>query len=128
MKLLIDTHTFIWFVDGSSALSPFAKQLLEDKNNDIYLSLVSVWELATKISIGKLAFAQPLPEYVTTQTKRNGIALLPIELPHVLYVATMPLHHRDPFDRLLVAQSEVERLPLVSADAVLDGYGVQRLW
>ncbi|HLK55486.1 MAG TPA: type II toxin-antitoxin system VapC family toxin [Chthonomonadaceae bacterium] len=128
MRLLIDTHTFLWFVEGDLQLSQEAKRLLEDENNERWLSLASVWEMAIKISIGKLRLGQPLAEYVREQTERNTISLLPITLPHVLPLTNLPLHHRDPFDRLLVMQSVVEGMPIVSADAVLDAYNLHRLW
>ena len=128
MRLQLDTHSFLRFVEGNTQLSPESRRLIEDEDNSKWLSMASVWELAIKISIGKLTLAQPLEEYLANQMNRNGIALLPIALPHVLRVQTLPLHHRDPFDRLIVAQSLVEDMPLVSADSLLDTYGIKRLW
>ncbi len=90
--------------------------------------MASAWELAIKVSTGKLTLAQPLPLFLPDQLQRNTLQLLPITLPHILHVATLPFHHRDPFDRLLIAQSLIEPIPIISADAVFDGYGVQRLW
>jgi PIN domain nuclease of toxin-antitoxin system len=131
MRLLADTHTFLWMVEGDPQLSPTARALLEDANNETYLSLASVWEMAIKVSIGKLSqltLNKPFHLQVTELLEQNGVALLPIELPHVVHVATLPFHHRDPFDRLIVAQSTLESMPLVSADAIFDDYGIQRLW
>jgi PIN domain nuclease of toxin-antitoxin system len=131
MRLLIDTHTFLWFVEGDPQLSAEARRLLEDADNEIWLSLASVWEMAIKFSIGKLTLldrVRPFAEHLSDLIESNGIAILPVTLPQVLHVATLPLHHRDPFDRLLVAQSLTEGMPLVSADAVLDAYRVRRLW
>ena len=128
MRLQLDTHSFLWFVEGNAQLSPEARRLIEDEDNVKWLSMASVWELAIKISIGKLSLAQPLKEYLAGQMERNGILLLPIALPHVLRIQTLPLHHRDPFDRLIIAQSLTEGMPLISTDTKFDAYGVKRLW
>lgn len=128
MRLLLDTHSFLWFVFGNPQCSAEARRLIEDPNNAKFLSLASVWEIAIKVGIGKLLVGQPLDIFLPGQLERNGIELLPITLPHVLRVTTLPAHHRDPFDRLLIAQSLVEAMPMVSVDAVLDAYGVRRLW
>jgi PIN domain nuclease of toxin-antitoxin system len=129
MRLLLDTHTFLWFVAGSSSLSPTARSLIEDTSNQPLLSVASIWEMVIKLSLGKLSLAQPLDVFVTEQMARNGINPLSIELSHVLSVATLPFHdHRDPFDRLLVAQAMVEQIPLASADEQFDQYPTNRLW
>lgn len=128
MRLLLDTHIFLWFVYGDAQLSARARALIEDHFNTCFLSLASVWETAIKVSTGKLLLTQPLDIFFTEQTQRNGIALLPIELAHAARVAALPFHHRDPFDRLLAAQSLAENMPLLSADAVLDAYGIMRYW
>ena len=128
MPLLLDTHTFLWFIDGSPDLSAAARALIEDRANTSFLSVASAWEMAIKVSIGRLTLAEPLELLLPAQLDANGIALLPIELRHTLHVASLPFHHRDPFDRMLIAQSAVEKMPLVSVDAVFDDYGVQRLW
>jgi PIN domain nuclease of toxin-antitoxin system len=131
MRLLADTHTFLWFVEGDPQLSATARQQLKDENKEIWLSLTSVWEMAITFSIGKLTqldLTKPFGAQVTDLLHRNGIAVLPITLTHVIQVASLPFYHRDPFDRLLVAQSLVEQMPIVGADAVMDSYGIQRLW
>lgn len=128
MRVQLDTHTFLWFVEGDPQLSSNARQIIEAETTENWLSLASVWELAIKISIGKLSLGQPLPDYLTSQMEQNGILLLPITLPHVLRVLTLPLHHRDPFDRLIAAQSLTDGMLLISADGIFDAYGVQRLW
>jgi PIN domain nuclease of toxin-antitoxin system len=102
--------------------------LLSDDNNQLYLSMASIWEIAVKVSIGKLNLSQPLETFLANQLETNNVNLLNITLPHAVRVATLPLHHRDPFDRLLVAQSLVEDLPLLSKDDMFDAYGVVRLW
>jgi PIN domain nuclease of toxin-antitoxin system len=128
MKLLLDSHTVIWFVEGDPRLGSNARKLIEDSSNEKWMSLASVWEIAIKIHIGKLSLGIPLPNYLSMQVAANGIRLLPISLPHILQTLQLPLHHRDPFDRLLVAQSLIEAMPLVSVDAVMDSYGCTRYW
>ena len=128
MRLLLDTHIFLWFVFDDPALSAAAKALIEDPNTVAFLSVASVWEIAIKNSVGKLPLKQSFSQFVSEQVRRNDITLLPVALPHIVQVAALPYHHRDPFDRMLAAQSLVEQLPLVSVDAVFDNYGVNRLW
>lgn len=128
MRLLLDTHTFIWFVIDSPQLSSNAKTLIEDEYNEKCFSIASIWEMAIKQSVGKLTFNLPLQTFVKQQMEYNSITLLNIKINHATTVATMPLHHKDPFDRLLIAQSMVEQLPIVSADSAFDSYSIQRLW
>ncbi len=130
MRLLLDTHTFLWFVTNVPTLEgTTALQLIRDPANDLLLSMASVWEMAIKVSIGKLPAAQPLDRFLTTQLGANAVDLLPIEARHAFEVARLPLHHRDPFDRLLIAQSIVEQIALLSADAAFDAYAdLQRIW
>jgi PIN domain nuclease of toxin-antitoxin system len=128
MKLLLDTHAFLWFIIGSSNLSDAARALIEDAANERFLSVASLWEMAIKLSIGKLSFSSPFDVLIPQQLSLNGIDLLNIEVAHAAIVATLPFHHRDPFDRLLIAQAIVEKMPVVSIDAALDTYGITRLW
>jgi len=128
MRLLLDTHSFLWFIDDSPRLSTAARLLIEDTGNDICLSMASVWEIAIKVGAGKLDLGRPIETRIPQELRDNSINLLSITLDHTAVVAVLPLHHRDPFDRMLVAQSQVEQMPLVSNDAALDAYGVTRLW
>jgi len=128
MRLLIDTHTFLWFIMGNSKLSLKARALIEEEGNEKLLSTASLWEMAIKISLGKLSFAEPFSELIPQQIEINGIKLLNIGINHLSRLTSLPFHHRDPFDRLLVAQCIVERLPLASADSVFDDYPVERIW
>lgn len=128
MRLLLDTHSFLWFITADPRLSPPAQQLLARGSNQLLLSLASVWEVAIKVSIGRLPLPAPLDPFVPEQLELNRIELLPITLEHTFEVARLPLHHRDPFDRLIIAQAIREGVPVVSADAAFDGYPVQRLW
>ena len=128
MRLLLDTHTFLWFVWDDPQLSLTAKSAIESQENEIYLSAVSPWEVSIKVSTGKLSIGQEVEAYFDEHLSRNLITLLPISLAHVGRVAVLPFHHKDPFDRLLIAQSLTEPLQLVSADTMFDRYGVARIW
>ncbi|MEO5371250.1 MAG: type II toxin-antitoxin system VapC family toxin [Magnetococcus sp. DMHC-1] len=128
MQILLDTHVFLWWINSPNHLSGHARDLLSDPQNSFILSLVSVWELAIKIRLGKLHFSEPLDQFVSCEVTGNQFHHLDIKLQHVTRVATLPLHHRDPFDRLLIAQSLVEEMPILSADGTFDSYGVTRLW
>ena len=127
MRLLLDTHTFLWFVDDNPRLSSNAKALLES-DNDLLLSTASLWEIAIKLSIGKLSLLQSFAPFVRQQLSINAIDILQIDTAHLDIVSTLPFHHRDPFDRLLVAQAMIEQLPIISADIAFDGYSIKRLW
>ena len=127
MNLLIDTHTFLWFINDDPQLSTAAATLLESEHT-ILLSTVSIWEIALKISIGKLTLAQPFEQFIPEQLALNDITLLPIRITDCSRVVNLPFHHRDPFDRMLIAQASVDQMPIVSIDAAFDAYGVQRLW
>lgn len=128
MNLLLDTHSFIWFVEDNPSLSLSACALIEEPTNAIFLSVGSVWEMAIKVSLGKLTLSQPFELFIPNQLLLNNITLLDITVGHTLQVAMLPFHHRDPFDRLLIAQSLVEGMLLISVDSVFDTYGVQRRW
>jgi PIN domain nuclease of toxin-antitoxin system len=128
MKLLLDTHTFLWFIMGSSRLIKKACELIEDVNNERLLSIASLWEMAIKISLGKLTLVEPFEVLIPRQLKLNRIELLNIKIEHIATVAVLPFYHRDPFDRLLIAQFMVGRLPLLSADESMDNYPMKRIW
>lgn len=126
MKQLLDTHTFLWFVMGDAKITPGVRAQIEDNHN--FLSIVSVWEIAIKYSIGKLNLGVPFNNFIDRQITPNGIQLLDIELEHLNSFAVLPFHHRDPFDRLLIAQALVEKIPIVSIDVAFDAYPIQRIW
>jgi PIN domain nuclease of toxin-antitoxin system len=128
MRLLLDTHAFLQFILGSPDLSGLARSLIEDSRNERLLSLASIWEIAIKSQLGKLVLVQRFEDLFPRQVEMNAISLLPIAVPHTAVVATLPLHHRDPFNRMLVAQSIVEGVPLISSDVTLDQYPIERLW
>lgn len=128
MPLLLDTHTVLWYAFGSQNLSSLARTLIDDPAEGKFLSIASPWEVGIKVSSGKLSVAQPVDDFFADQMRRLSLRLLPISLAHVARIATLPFHHRDPFDRMLIAQSLTENMNIVSADSVLDTYGVTRLW
>jgi len=128
MNYLLDTHTFLWFINDDTSLSSTAKALIEDPENTIYLSVASIWEMAIKVSLDKLEMPSPFTDFIDEQLNENTIILLNIKTAHTGVVATLPFHHRDPFDRLIIAQSKVEDIPVIGKDAIFDDYGIKRLW
>jgi PIN domain nuclease of toxin-antitoxin system len=128
VRLPLDTHSFLWFINGSPQISTNARTLIEDASNQPLLSAASLWEMAIKLSLGKLSLAQPFEVLIPQQMRLNGIKLLGIEIEHTAAVSKLPFHHRDPFDRLLIAQAMVEQIPIVSADTAFDTYSIKRLW
>jgi|ERR1043165_1843797 PIN domain nuclease of toxin-antitoxin system len=128
MKLLLDTHAFIWWFNEPEHLSAKVLAALADVSNDLLLSAACVWEIQIKIQLGKLKFTVSLRELVESQQQTNGVQILPVGLEHVLALDALPAHHKDPFDRLLMAQANVEGAFLVSGDPVFSSYPVKLLW
>ena len=128
MKLLLDTHVFLWMSLDAPPLSRQARDLLADTDNVLLLSAASYWEIAIKVSLGKYRLDEPLEDFVNRELEKNSMQILPIEPRHAAQLASLPFHHRDPFDRMLIAQALVERVAVVSRDVALDGYGVHRVW
>lgn len=128
MTILIDTHAFLWFTLGDSRLSETAKTTIEASSNAVLISPASYWEIAVKISVGKYRLHCSYEEFWQKAMQDNRISVLPIEPRHTAGLISLPFHHKDPFDRLLVAQALVEQIPLVSSDSALDAYGIQRIW
>ncbi len=126
MNLLIDTHTFLWFVNDDPQLSTGAATLLES-DNSVFLSIASLWEIAIKVSIGKLTLSQPFEQFMPEQLALNDITVLPIRIVDCHQLIGLPFHHRDPFDRIILAQALVEGVPVVSIDTAFDAYAVNRL-
>jgi PIN domain nuclease of toxin-antitoxin system len=127
-RVLLDTHSFLWFVTEDPKLSAVAQRVIAEGGNEPILSVACVWEIAIKVSIGRLPIPAPLDSFIPEQLRINRISLLPIELKHLFEVTRIPLHHRDPFDRMIIAQAIVEGLPVLSADPAFDKYPIQRLW
>lgn len=128
MNLLLDSHTFVWTHEEPQKLSQKVAAKIKNSANDLFLSVASVWELQIKIQIGKFKFKDTLENIIAAQQLVNGIQILPINLSHALYLENLPLHHKDPFDRLLISQAIVENLTLVSADPKFSAYQVNLLW
>ncbi len=128
MKYLLDTHTLLWFLTNDKKLSDRARQLIENSNNESFLSIVSLWEIAIKTALGKLDLAEPFEQMFPKQLQLNRIEVLDITVDSLIKLTTLPFHHRDPFDRLIIAQGLVEEVPIISVDTVFDAYGVDREW
>jgi PIN domain nuclease of toxin-antitoxin system len=128
MNILLDSHTFIWLSEESAKLSSRVIDLFENRQNLLFLSVASVWEMQIKIQLGKLKLDIPLPDIIDDQFKVNGVQLLPIKLSHIWTLESLSHYHKDPFDRLLIAQAIAEDLVIVSVDDVFDRYPVQRFW
>ena len=128
MKILIDTHALLWIISDSRQLSKKAKEFFFDPKNKLFFSAASFWEISIKISLGKLQLKDNWPKQIEKELDYNGIAWLPIEKKHCIKVAELPFHHRDPFDRLLISQSIVEKMALMSADNKIALYDINIIW
>ena len=128
MKLLLDTHVFLWLRNEPEKVSKTALDAYQSKENSIFLSLVSVWEIQIKQQLGKLQLAVSLAGMLQEQCTNNDLRIMPIDLLHILGVNQLPFHHKDPFDRLLISQAKIEELILVSSDSRLAQYDVKLLW
>jgi PIN domain nuclease of toxin-antitoxin system len=127
LKLLLDTHTFIWFINGDERLSTKAKKEILKSSNSKFISMASIWEMAIKTSLGKLRINYPFEE-VFNQIEENGFEALPIIFDHILLVSQLEFHHRDPFDRLLIAQAIWENMKIISKDENFHKYQVKMIW
>ncbi len=128
MKLLLDTHAFIWWDSEPNRVSPDALAQCQNRANELWLSVASVWETQIKLQLGKLRLSLPLAKLIESQQQTNGLQVLPITLAHVLAIEQLPDHHKDPFDRLLIAQANVEGAVLISQDPLFAKYSVKVVW
>ncbi|MBE9250661.1 type II toxin-antitoxin system VapC family toxin [Dolichospermum sp. LEGE 00240] len=128
MKLLLDTHAFMWWHSDPECIPKSTIHLLQDPDNEVIISVVSLWEMQIKIQLGKLALRDDLELMLKIQRERNNIRLISATLPHILELKTLPLHHKDPFDRMLIAQSKIENATLVSRDSVFKSYKCSVIW
>lgn len=128
MKLLLDTNAFLRWVDDDPALSARARSAIANTKNEVLVSLVVPWELAIKSALGKIRLNQPVGRYVARHVEANGFTLLGIDLADVALVETLPMHHHDPFDRLLIAQAKNRKLSVASADTTFSAYNIKRIW
>lgn len=128
MDLLLDTHAFLWFAEGNQKLSPAARAAIESAEGQRFVSVASMWEIAIKVSLGKLTLQKPVGELLTQLMSDLALSHLPIEHGDVAAIAGLPFHHRDPFDRMLAVQAGECGLSIVSIDAIFESYGVPRVW
>ena len=128
MRILLDSHSFLWFITGDDRLSNRAKNLITDLSNPVLISVASLWEISIKTALGKLELSRPFEEFIPEQLASNEIDPFPIELAHLAKLIDLPLHHRDPFDRLIIAQAMVEGLPIISRDAEFQSYSIEIIW
>jgi PIN domain nuclease of toxin-antitoxin system len=128
LRLLLDTHTLLWWLGGSASLPSSARKVISDKSNEILVSAVSAWEIATKVRLGRLPDAVDLTQDFVGYINREGFQELPISIEHATRAGLLPGFHKDPFDRMLVGQSLAENVSIVSNDDKFDAYHVQRLW
>ncbi len=128
MRVLLDTHALLYFIRGDPALSSYARQVIESRDNECVLSVASLWEMAIKCSLGKLTLAMPFTELVSDHVVGNDMVLLHVAPEHLDLITKLPFHHKDPFDRLIIAQGLVEDIPILSNDKTFDRYGIKRLW
>lgn len=128
MRLLLDTQAFLWWVFADDRLSPAAQALMADDASECWVSLASAWEMAIKSSLGKLQVTEPVADFFAVECRNNHFRVLEISLAHIGVVERLPFHHRDPFDRLLIAQAQQEKFTMISSDAAFDVYGLHRVW
>ncbi len=128
MKALLDTHAFLWWISDDPRLSEKAREIIADGRNELFFSAASGWEISIKAGLGRLEVPEDLQRFISYQLSRNAIQVLPIYLSHALHTGSLPVHHRDPFDRILVSQAILEQIPLLSADPQLSHSPVEVVW
>ena len=128
MKVLLDTHTFLWWITDDPKLSLRVRGIISEGENEIFISAATGWEIAIKSQIGRLKLPDEPQRFILEQLKINGMKSLPIEMRHALHVSTLPAYHQDPFDRILIAQAQMEDLPVLSADPEIGKYEVTIIW
>lgn len=128
MKVLLDTHVFLWWNEGNVALSKKAFRIIADPGNTLILSVASAWEIAIKAQSGKLRLPEDASNYIRTRAAHYGMEILPIRLEHALALESLPLLHRDPFDRIMIVQCQIEKLTILTADPAIRGYTIDAVW
>jgi PIN domain nuclease of toxin-antitoxin system len=128
VRVLLDTQAFLWWVSGAGRLTAHARATIADPGTEVFLSVASAWEIAIKSATGRLELEGPAETYVPERIRHHGFGVLPVQLDHALRAGTLPRHHGDPFDRLLVAQGQVEDMPIITADPLLNLYDVETIW
>lgn len=128
MRLLLDTHTFLWFITNDSLLSATAEALIADPGNECVISPASYWEVAIRVNLGKYPLTVPFEQFLSEGIEGNDFSILPVEIRHAAVLSQLPMHHKDPFDRLIISQALADQIPVISVDTAFDRYGVTRLW
>lgn len=128
MRVLIDSHALIWYVDQDNLLSPASHAAISDPTNDLLLSAGSIWEIGIKVGLGKIILTQPFKPWMNQAISDLDVTVLPLSVEYVDVQSNLPRHHGDPFDRLIVAQAIIEQVSIISADVNLDAYGITRVW
>jgi PIN domain nuclease of toxin-antitoxin system len=128
MKALLDTHTFLWWVADDPQISLNAKDIISNPDNEIYFSIVSAWEIIIKVGTGKLTLSEPAEIYIPSRVASNQFETIPVQMSHILRINNLPSFHKDPFDRLLIAQSLVEDLALITVDGAITRYPIKTIW
>ena len=128
MKFLLDTHALLWIITDDAKLSKAAKNIYLDAGNTIFISMASLWELAIKSSLGKISLEKTLEDFTEEHIRGNDINILDIHLTHIIRIEQLPFHHRDPFDRLIIAQAIEDKLTIIGNDAAFDSYNIKRIW
>jgi PIN domain nuclease of toxin-antitoxin system len=128
LKIILDTQVLIWWANDVSNISDRVQNIIFDLDNELGVSLASIWEIQIKVSFGKLNLPRPLPDIIAAQVKENQIKIMQIELSHIYTLDLLPLHHRDPFDRIIIAQSINEKMSIASIDQSFDAYSINRIW
>ena len=128
MRILLDTHAFLWWITGDQRLSQRSIECISDGSNELFFSVASGWEIAIKAGLGRIDIPDPLDRFVSEHLFRNHMDVLAIQLSHALHVVTLPKFHRDPFDRMLISQAQIEKLPILSSDKLLAAYDVEVIW
>jgi len=128
MKVLLDTHTFLWWVTDDLKLSSRVRKIISDGKNELFLSAVSGWEIAIKAQLGRIQIPDKPQTFISEQMVANAIQGLPIQISHAVHIYNLPTHHRDPFDRMLVAQAQLEKLPILTDDPQISQYPVKVIW
>lgn len=128
MRALLDTHTFIWWVIDDNRLSSTARNIIADPGNNLFFSAASAWEIVIKVRLGKLNLPEPPETYIPSRLTMNRFESLPIQMNHALQVVNLPALHQDPFDRIIIAQSQVEKMPIITVDNKITQYPVDVIW
>ena len=128
MRLLLDTHTFLWWVSNDRRLSDRARAFIQDQSAEVFFSTVAAWEIAIKVRLGQIELQGDVTQVIPERIAANGFLILPVEIQHALRVAALPLLHRDPFDRLLIAQAQIEGLTILTRDPLIAQYDVAVVW